>query len=358
MMRLMPHEERLPPAGFEPQGTAMAGADRVTDRAASACCAAHRGDVDRVDAANGVETAALPKPSASLRSPTTPRPIRPVTHARVRLPGGIFRMGTDAPTFPADGEAPSRRVRVRAFAIDACAVTNERFAAFVAATGFVTDAERFGWSFVFDAFVPAGTRVGGVAGGAPWWRQVFGACWRAPEGPRSDVAARGDHPVVHVGWRDAAAFAAWAGGRLPSEAEWEYAARGGLEGATFPWGEDLTPGGRHRSNVWQGVFPERDDALDGFAGTAPVDAYPPNGFGVYGATGNTWEWCADYFRAVHPKGAQDDPRGPADGPGRVMKGGSYLCHASYCNRYRVAARTFAAEDDTLGHVGFRVAYPG
>ncbi len=266
-------------------------------------------------------------------------------------------MGTDAPTFVQDGEGPVRRVRVPAFAIDRCAVTNGRFAAFVDATGYVTDAERYGWSFVFHAFVPRGVRVGGAPGGAPWWRQVFGAFWRAPEGPGSDVEARFDHPVVHVSWNDATAFAAWAGGRLPSEAEWEFAARGGLEQATFPWGDELEPGGVHRCNVWQGDFPRRDDGADGHKGTAPADAFAPNGFGLYQTVGNVWEWCADRFASVHPRGPLDDPRGPEDGPGRVMKGGSYLCHASYCNRYRVAARTVGTEDDSLGHVGFRVAYP-
>lgn len=318
---------------------------------APACCAVGR------DAVN-----------LAARPPATPRTVAPSdgplgrdprarSDARVRLPGGIFRMGTDAPSFPHDGEGPVRRVRVPPFAIDACAVRVARFAAFVDATGYVTDAERFGWSFVFHAFVPPNTRVGGVPAGAPWWRQVFGATWRTPEGPESDVADRMDHPVVHVSWNDATAFAEWAGGRLPSEAEWEYAARGGLDQAIFPWGDELEPGGEHRCNVWQGSFPDRDEAADGHSGTAPVDAYAPNGFGLYGVVGNVWEWCADRFSASHRRGALDDPRGPEEGPGRVMKGGSYLCHASYCNRYRVAARTFASEDDALGHVGFRVAYP-
>lgn len=331
---------------------------------APACCAAARAALDAAAPATGASaavpsaratpTAATGKAAPEPRAPTGPRPA---LHARVRLPGGVFRMGTDAPTFPQDGEGPVRRVRVRPFAIDAAAVTVARFAAFVDATGHVTDAERFGWSYVFHAFVAPGARVGGVAGGAPWWRQVFGATWRTPEGPGIGVADRGDHPATHVSWNDAAAFAAWAGGRLPTEAEWEYAARGGLDQALFPWGDELEPGGEHRCNVWQGTFPVQNDTDDGYAGTSPVDAYPPNGYGLYGTTGNTWEWCADWFASIHPKGALDDPRGPADGPGRVMKGGSYLCHASYCNRYRVAARTFAAADDTLGHVGFRVAYP-
>jgi formylglycine-generating enzyme len=331
------------------------------------CCAVARGVLEQDDRA-GATSRTVSEPAAAANAPAGPGPDtgpsthpsaapRPPLDARVQLPGGVFRMGTDAPTFHQDGEGPVRRVRVPPFAIDACAVRVVRFAAFVDATGYVTDAERFGWSFVFHAFVPPGTRVGGVPAGAPWWRQVFGATWRTPEGPESDVAARLDHPVVHVSWNDAAAFAAWAGGRLPSEAEWEYAARGGLDGAIFPWGDELEPGGAHRCNVWQGVFPERDDAADGYSGTAPVDAYEPNGFGLHCMTGNVWEWCADRFSAHHDRGPLDDPRGPADGLGRVMKGGSYLCHASYCNRYRVAARTHAAEDDGLGHVGFRVVYP-
>ena len=272
----------------------------------------------------------------------------------VEIPAGVFRMGTNDPTFEADGEGPVRRVRLPAFWIDRYAVTNERFARFVEATGHRTEAERFGWSFVFHAFVPASIGATRSVPAAPWWRQVHGATWRRPEGPGSDLEGREDHPVVHVSWNDAAAFARWEGKRLPTEAEWEYAARGGLEGAVFPWGDDLTPNGRHRSNVWQGDFPRRDSGEDGYRGTAPVDAFEPNGHGLWNVTGNTWEWCADWFGARHERGAHHAPKGPEAGPGRVMKGGSYLCHASYCNRYRVAARTHNTPDSSTGHMSFRL----
>ena len=253
-----------------------------------------------------------------------------------------------------------RRVRVAAFRIGAHAVTNDAFTAFVDATGHRTEAERFGWSFVFHAFLPADHPPTRGAPQAPWWRQVFGADWRFPEGPGSTVDGRMDHPVVHVSWNDAAAYAAWAGGRLPTEAEWEYAARGGLAQQRYPWGDELTPDGAHRCNIWQGTFPHRDTGEDGYLGTAPVDAFEPNGFGLYNMSGNVWEWCADWFgtsQRAEGKGGLDDPRGPDSGPGRVIKGGSYLCHASYCNRYRVAARTHNTPDSTTGHMGFRVVYP-
>jgi len=252
-------------------------------------------------------------------------------------------MGSDDPTFPADGEGPVRPVEVGPFRIEAFAVTRARFAAFVAATGHVTDAERYGWSFVFHGFLPPAEAARLPAPpGAPWWRAVEGASWRAPEGPGSNLEGRDAHPAVHVSWRDAQAFARWAGGRLPTEAEWEYAARGGLEGRRFPWGDELEEGGRHHCNVFQGEFPQRDSGADGYVGTAPVDAFEPNGFGLHNVVGNVWEWCADPF---------------AGRPGtRVQKGGSYLCHASYCNRYRVAARTSSMEDDGAAHVGLRVAY--
>jgi formylglycine-generating enzyme required for sulfatase activity len=194
----------------------------------------------------------------------------------------------------------------------------------------------------------------GVAA-APWWRQVAGAAWHHPEGPQSDLAERGDHPVVHVSWRDAAAFCEWSGTRLPTEAEWEFAARGGGVGE-FPWGNELEPGGEHRMNVFQGTFPSLDTGDDGFAGTAPVDAFTPNGYGLYNVTGNVWEWCADWFDPrFYQYSPRRDPRGADSGERRVMRGGSYLCHHSYCRRYRVAARSSNAPDSSTGNLGFRVA---
>ena len=295
-------------------------------------------------------------PVADRRARAAPAP--PAT--AVRLPGGVFHIGSTDPSFPADGEAPVRRVRVRAFRIGAYAVTNGEFEAFADATDYRTEAERFGWSFVFHAFVPGDHPPTRGAPEAPWWRQIFGADWRSPEGPGSTIDERRDHPVVHVSWNDAAAYAAWAGGRLPTEAEWEYAARGGLERKRYPWGDELTPDDIHRCNIWQGAFPHQDTGEDGYRGTAPVNAFEPNGFGVYNMSGNVWEWSADWFGTswrAEGKGGLEDPRGPDAGPGRVIKGGSYLCHASYCNRYRVAARTHNTPDSTTGHMGFRVVYP-
>ncbi len=281
----------------------------------------------------------------------------------VHIPAGAFLMGSeDADTFPDDGEGPVRSVDVSEFYIDAKAVSNAQFAAFVKATGHVTDAERFGWSFVFHDFVrgAAAQRVlDATVPDAPWWLPVEGASWRAPEGPGSGVARRQNHPVTHVSWGDAVAYTAWAGKRLPSEAEWEKAARGGLTNARFPWGDDFTPRGKHRCNTWQGRFPANDTGEDGFVGTAPVDAYRPNAFGLHNTSGNVWEWCADWFSSGWHVPERDDtrvdPRGPDDGATKVIRGGSYLCHESYCNRYRVAARTTTTPDSTTGHVGFRCA---
>lgn len=236
---------------------------------------------------------------------------------------------------------------VAPFAIDRMAVTNERFARFVEETSFVTEAERYGWSFVFESFLPANFPPTRAVAAAPWWRAVEGADWRHPVGPGSDLEGLRSHPVVHVSWHDAKAFAAWAGGRLPTESEWEYAGRGGLEQKRFPWGDRLLDGKRHRCNVWQGSFPDRDHARDGYHGTAPVDAYEPNGFGLFNMVGNVWEWCQD------PWDEHDEDRSDL---ARVMKGGSYLCHASYCNRYRLAARSSTTADSSTGHLGFRVAY--
>jgi sulfatase modifying factor 1 len=236
------------------------------------------------------------------------------------------------------------------------AVTNREFETFVATTGWQTDAERFGWSFVFGGLLPDEFPPTRGVEGAPWWRQVMGADWRHPEGPQSDVADRSDHPVVHVSWGDASAYCDWSGTRLPTEAEWEVAARGGIEGQPFPWGDQLEPDGAHRMNVFQGEFPGGNSGADGYLGTAPVDAFEPNGYGLANMCGNVWEWCADWldvdFYAAAPL---VDPSGPVTGSARVQRGGSYLCHASYCRRYRVSARFGSSPDSSTGNVGFRVA---
>jgi formylglycine-generating enzyme len=275
----------------------------------------------------------------------------------VLLQAGEFLMGSADPDgFPADGEGPVRAVSLSPFWIDTVAVTTARFAEFADATGHVTDAERGGWSFVFGGLLPddfPDTR--GVAQ-APWWRQVFGADWRHPEGPQSSIDERLDHPVVHVSWRDAQAYSQWAGLRLPSEAEWEYAARGGLDQMPLPWGDELEPGGAHRMNVWQGTFPSHNTLADGYLGTCPVDAFLPNGHGLHNVSGNVWEWCRDWFHTTdHREGSRADPTGPAGGEAKVIRGGSYLCHRSYCNRYRVGARASNTPVSTTGNMGFRCA---
>jgi sulfatase modifying factor 1 len=264
----------------------------------------------------------------------------PVGTGMVPVPGGPFLMGSDDESaHPEDGEGPVRRVSVAPFLLDATTVTNAAFSDFVGATGHVTEAERWGWSFVFAGLLPDDFPPTRGVAQAPWWRQVEGASWRQPEGPQSTVAGRSAHPVVHVSWDDATAYAAWAGKRLPTEAEWECAARGGLVQRRFPWGDELVPSEGHRMNVFQGTFPSHDTAEDGWSGTCPAGAFLPNGFGLHNMTGNVWEWCADPF-----------------GPDRrVMRGGSYLCHDSYCNRYRVAARMGNVDDSSAGNIGFRCA---
>ena len=275
--------------------------------------------------------------------------------ATVSLPGGSFLMGTDySQGFPADGEGPVRRVTLSSFDIDTYPVTNADFASFISATNYRTEAETFGWSFVFWAHIPEEhfeKVVEDTVAQTPWWCKVPGATWDHPEGPGSDVKDRRNHPVVHVSWNDAAAYASWAGKILPTEAQWEYAARGGLEQKLYSWGDELTPEGRHLCNIWQGQFPRLDTAEDGYAGSCPVDSFPPNGYGLYSCTGNVWEWCADWFSTAFS--ALQNPVGPPDGQAKVMKGGSFLCHASYCNRYRVAARTSNTPDSSASNIGFR-----
>jgi len=277
----------------------------------------------------------------------------------VQLEGGTFRMGTDtANGFPADGEGPVREITLDPFFIDIHPVTNRRFREFVEATRYKTEAEKFRWSFVFEGDIPRkdyARLVKDTVRGAEWWCRVDGANWKHPEGPDSVIKTRWDHPVVHVSWNDAQAYAAWAGKRLPTEAEWEYAARGGLDQAIYPWGDELTPGGKHLCNIWQGNFPDFNTAEDGYTSTSPINAYPANAYGLDGITGNAWEWCADWFSpSFHTTAGRINPTGPATGTARVMKGGSYLCHKSYCNRYRVAARSSNTPDSTTTNMTFRL----
>lgn len=287
------------------------------------------------------------------------QPITGITtanHEEVLLPGGTFRMG-DAfgEGYPSDGEVPVHEVRVQAFSIDTTSVTNEMFAKFVAETSYRTEAERYGTSAVFHLLLKAPSKdVLGAAERAPWWLNVRGADWAHPGGPDSHWTDAADHPVVHVSHSDALAYCSWAKRRLPTEAEWEFAARGSLSGKRYAWGDELTPGGEHRCNIWQGTFPGRNTGQDGFIGTAPVKTFPPNGYGLYETAGNVWEWCADWFLPKYYRNSPvDNPQGPTIGAGRVMRGGSYLCHDSYCNRYRVAARTSNTPESSSGNCGFR-----
>lgn len=269
----------------------------------------------------------------------------PLAMAGMRtLPSGSFHMGSeDRDTNLGDAEGPVRPVSVTGFAIAATCVTNDDFGRFVAATGYRTQAEEFGWSYVFHLFAEAvrPDDIRGIAGGTPWWVAVGGADWAHPEGSGSSLEGRRDHPVVHVSHADALAYCAWTGTRLPTEQEWEYAARGGLERARYPWGNELTPGGKHMCNIWQGVFPSVNTEEDGWLGTAPAESFPPNGYALYNMAGNVWEWTSSQWSATsHDLW--------------TIRGGSYLCHESYCNRYRVAARTANTGDSSSGNTGFRV----
>jgi formylglycine-generating enzyme len=225
--------------------------------------------------------------SIGVQAVVAPRP--PVSrHKRmIQLPGGSFLMGTrDEEGFRADGEGPIRPIELSPFQIEPMTVTNAQFAGFVKATGYVTDAERYGFSFVFEGFLSEDNKcVSQAVDAAPWWRAVADAFWKQPEGPGSSITSRRNHPVVHVSWNDAEAYCAWSGTRLPTEAEWEYAARGGLEQRAYPWGDELTPGGRHMCNIWQGHFPAVNTGEDGHLGTAPVKSYRPNGYGLYNVVG-------------------------------------------------------------------------
>lgn len=279
-------------------------------------------------------------------------PFSSTTHHNEKmtlLEGTTFLMGSeDSDVNRNDNEGPIHKVEVSSFWIDTTPVTNKEFKDFIDHTGYKTDAEKYGWSFVFHLLLSEKTakQVTQIPTQAPWWRVVEGADWAHPEGLDSTIAERLDHPVVHVSWNDAQAYAEWAGKRLPTEEEWEYAARGGLEQKRYPWGDELTPQGKHRCNIWQGEFPYTNTAEDGYQGTSPVKAFPTNSYGIYSVAGNVWEWCEnDFFQKTNP---------PENAP-KATRGGSYLCHASYCNRYRVAARTSNTPDSSTGNIGFRCA---
>ncbi|MBT2600612.1 MULTISPECIES: formylglycine-generating enzyme family protein [Oceanobacillus] len=275
----------------------------------------------------------------------------------VEIKGGEFLMGTqESDGFPEDGEGPVRPVSIGSFLMDSITVTNRQFQDFIEATGYLTDAERYGWSFVFfqflsqDVLESATERVAQT----PWWIVVKGADWAHPEGPDSSIDNRMSHPVVHVSWNDANAYCKWAGKRLPTEAEWEMAARGGLEQKLYPWGNELVPDGVHMCNIWQGTFPTHNTLDDGYLGTAPAKSFPANLYGLFNMAGNVWEWCSDWFTNVPSnRGGENNPVGANTGTSKVIRGGSYLCHKGYCNRYRVAARSANTPDSSTGNMGFR-----
>ena len=278
----------------------------------------------------------------------------------VLIEAGSFLMGTDSDKgWEADGEKKVIEVSLDPYWISRCCVTNREFGEFVDDTGYVSEAEQFGWSYVFHILLQKSVlkrlKPQNVQG-LEWWYGVEGAYWRKPEGPGSNVKKRMDYPAVHISWSDAVAYCQWKGHRLPTEAEWEKAARGGLEQKIYPWGDELHPEGKHRCNIWQGNFPLANTAEDGHVGPAPAKSFRANGFGMYNLVGNIWEWCSDWFspnwRLIHK---EPNPQGPDTGGSKVMKGGSYLCHDSYCNRYRVAARTSNTPDSSTGNLGFRTA---
>lgn len=272
------------------------------------------------------------------------------------VPAGTFIMGdSSGDRNHGDGEVPLHEVSLDSFEIDVTSVTNDAFAQFVAWTGYRTEAETFGFSAVFRLVVHAPeSDVIGPAAGTPWWLGVRGADWTHPGGRGSSIEGRGDHPVVHVTWNDAQEYCAWAGRRLPTEAEWEYAARGGLNGRKYPWGDAEIDSGGWRANIWQGEFPRHNTVEDGFLTTAPVRSFQPNAYGLWQSVGNVWEWCSDWFDPhYYRQSPVVNPQGPPRGGTRVLRGGSYLCHISYCNRYRNSARSQNTPDSSMGNAGFR-----
>jgi formylglycine-generating enzyme required for sulfatase activity len=279
----------------------------------------------------------------------------------VSIPAGEFIMGTDEPFYPTDGEGPSRSIWLDEFKISRFSVTNSQFAKFIEATGYVTEAETYGWSYVFNGFIDEATssrQSAGIASSAPWWLAVEGASWFQPFGNSQTIESILDHPVVHVTHTDALEFCRWSGYKLPTEAQWEKASRGGLVGTYFPWGDELLEGEKHNTNIWQGEFPQLNTQDDGFFGTAPVNSFRPNNFGLYNTVGNVWEWTSDFWSTrwhiPNTEETRKNPAGPyKDAGNRVLKGGSFMCHDSYCFRYRNSARTYNSPNTSTSHIGFR-----
>ncbi|WP_420861265.1 formylglycine-generating enzyme family protein [Algirhabdus cladophorae] len=304
----------------------------------SACCSPARSDQSAIE----------PVPTSQAKEEQTP--------LRVLIPGGRGLIGTDFPELPVDGEAPLRQKRIASFQMDTITVTNARFRTFVDATGYVTDAERLGDCFVFENLLPKDAPASRAVAAVPWWRVIDGASWHEPLGPGSAASCLPDHPVVNVSWNDAQAFAKWANGRLPTEAEWEHASRGGLGDVPFPWGDqvpndtDFFP-----CNIWQGRFPDADFGLDGHRGTAPAQSFEANGYGLYNMVGNVWEYTSQPFVVKSLKKSVKQAHLGKTGF-KLSKGGSFLCHASYCYRYRISARTGTSADSATSHQGFRLVY--
>ncbi|NKB51729.1 MAG: SUMF1/EgtB/PvdO family nonheme iron enzyme [Rhizobiaceae bacterium] len=276
----------------------------------------------------------------------------------IALPAGRGLVGTNSPLLSMDGESPLRRVSLQAFEIDPFAVTNAWFEQFVSATGYETDAEQYGWSVVFHDHLETTDALPRVAN-AQWWVRVDGACWNHPTGVSSTLDGLEDHPVTHISWNDAQAFAQWAGGRLPREAEWEYAARAGQGDVRYPWGDEEPQDQQetYRCNIFQGDFPNTNTAADGYAATAPVDAYAPNPWGLYNMVGNVWEWCSDAFKvnSLKRNAKLRNKQAVKEGE-KLLKGGSFLCHRSYCTRYRTAARSGVRADSSAAHTGLRIVF--
>ncbi|XP_011643684.1 sulfatase-modifying factor 1 [Pogonomyrmex barbatus] len=275
----------------------------------------------------------------------------------VKIDAGTYFIGTNNPVFVADGEGPKREVVLTNFYIDKFEVSNKDYMAFVSTTGYITEAESFGDSFVFENLLTQNmkNKINKAVAQAPWWLPVKEASWQHPEGPNSNITFRMDHPVVHVSWNDAVAYCNWIGKRLPTEAEWEVACRGGLSDRLYPWGNKLMPNSQHKANIWQGNFPIENTEKDGYKGTSPVTRFLQNKYGLYNIVGNVWEWTADWWITKHSHNQQINPIGPSSGSDKVKKGGSYLCHKNYCYRYRCAARSQNTPDTSAGNLGFRCA---